>query len=72
MAILCVNRELAFQTVKNLTAMPETQVRSLGWEYPLEKGIPTPVFLPEEFHEHRSLAVCSPWGHKESDKTEQL
>ena len=27
------------QTVKNLPAMQETQVRSLGWEYPLEKGM---------------------------------
>jgi len=26
------------QTVKNLPAMFETQVRSLGWEDPLEKG----------------------------------
>ena len=32
----------------------------------------TPVFLPGEFHELRSLMVCSPWGHKESDTTEQL
>ena len=29
------------QTVKNLPAMWETQVRSLGWEDPLEKGIAT-------------------------------
>ena len=34
------------------------------------KWQPTPVFLPEEFHGQRSLAACSPWGHKESDKTE--
>ena len=27
------------QTVKNLPAMQETRVRSLGWEVPLEKGI---------------------------------
>ena len=27
------------QTVKNLPAMMETQVRSLGWEDPLEKGM---------------------------------
>ena len=27
------------QTVKNLPAMRETQVRSLGWEDPLEKGM---------------------------------
>ena len=29
------------QTVKNLPAMQETQVRSLGWEGPLEKGMAT-------------------------------
>ena len=30
----------------------------------------TPVFLPGEFHEQRSLAGYSPWGHKELDTTE--
>ena len=29
------------QTVKNLTAMQETWVQSLGWEDPLEKGMAT-------------------------------
>ena len=29
------------QTIKNLPAMEETQVRSLGLEDPLEKGIAT-------------------------------
>ena len=29
------------QTVKNLFIMPETQVQSLGWEDPLEKGMAT-------------------------------
>ena len=29
------------QLVKNLPAMQETQVRPLGWEDPLEKGIAT-------------------------------
>ena len=29
---------LVAQLVKNLSAMPETWVRSLGWEDPLEKG----------------------------------
>ena len=33
---------LVTQRVKNLPAMQETQVRSLGWEDPLEKGISTP------------------------------
>ena len=29
------------QTVKNLPAMQETQVQSLGWEDPLEKEVAT-------------------------------
>ena len=33
---------------------------------------PTPVFLSRESHGQRSLAGCSPWGHKESDTTERL
>ena len=31
---------------------------------------PTPVFLPGESHGQGSLAGCSPWGHKEADRTE--
>ena len=33
---------------------------------------PTPVFLPGEFHEQRSLTGYSPWDCKESDMTEPL
>ena len=63
--------------VKNLPAMQDTQVQSLGWEYPLEKGmakhsIPTPVFLPREFHGQRNLTGYCPWGLKEMDMTERL
>ena len=36
------------------------------------KWQPTPVFLPGASHGQRSLAGYSPWGHKESDTTEQL
>ena len=32
---------LVAQTAKNLPAMQETRVRSLGWEDPLEKGMAT-------------------------------
>ena len=32
--------------------------------------LPTPVFLPREFHGQRSLLGYSPWGSKESDTTE--
>ena len=35
-------------------------------------GNPPPVFLPGESHGRRSLVGYSPWGHKESDMTEQL
>ena len=52
------------QLVKNLPAMQETWVRSLGWKNPLEKGKAT----------HSSiLAWRIPWtGHKESDTTKRL
>ena len=67
-------RQIMAQMVKNLPAMQETQVQSLGQEEPLEKRMVThsPVFLPAEFHGQRSLAGYSPWGHNESDTTEQL
>ena len=51
------------QLVKNLPTVWETWVRSLCWEDPLEKGIPTPVSWPGEFH-----CLYSSWGHKESDR----
>ena len=35
-------------------------------------GPPTVVFLPGESHGQRNLVGYSPWGHKESDTTEQL
>ena len=51
----------------------ETWVQSLGWEDLLEEGMATtPVFLPEESHEQRSLVGYSPQGCKESEITEQL
>ena len=34
--------------------------------------LPTPVFLPGEFHGERSLVGYSPWGCKESDTTQHL
>ena len=49
---------LLAQLVKNLPAMWEIWVQSLGWEDPLEKGrLPAPVFWPGEFH-----GPYSPWG----------
>ena len=59
--------------VKNLPTVQETQIQSLGWEDPIEKGMAT----------HSSILTWSipwteepgslhPWGHKELDTTERL
>ena len=45
---------LVARLLKNPPAMRETEVQSLGWEEPLEKG----------------KAIHSPWGCKESDMSE--
>ena len=64
---------LVVQTVKNLPAMQETQIQSLVGKIPWRREwLPTPVFLPGEFHGQQSLMGYSPWGCKESDTTEQL
>ena len=57
--------------VKNLPAMQETQVRSLGREDPLGKGMTThSSILSGESLAQKSLVGYSPWGHKESNMTE--
>ena len=58
------------QMVKNLPALQETQVQSLtlwsrGWQ-------PAAGFLSGESHGQRNPAGYSPWGCKESDRTERL
>ena len=62
--------------VKNLTAragdtrdagLVRRSERSSG----AGKSNPLQYFLPGKFHGQRSLAGYSPWGHKESDTTEQ-
>ena len=53
------------QWVKNLLEMQETQVRSLGWEDPLEKEVTThSSILAWKSPGQRSLAGYSPWGRK--------
>ena len=48
------------QTVKNLPAMRETWVGSLGWKDPPRRKWPsTPVLFPGEFHGQRSLVLQS-------------
>ena len=59
---------LIAQLVKNLPAMQETWVPSLGWEDPWRRErLLTPKFWPGEFHR-----LYSPWGHKELNTTERL
>ena len=51
---------LVAQTVRNLSAMQETQAQSLGQEDLLErKWKPTSAFLPGESHGQRSLVGYS-------------
>ena len=37
-----------------------------------KEWLPTRIFLPKKFYEQRILVSYSPWGHKESDTTDQL
>ena len=58
---------------KNLPAMQETHVQSLGQEAPWRREwLPIQVSLPGEFHGQRSQAVYSLWGHKELGTMELL
>ena len=71
---------LPFQTsqvaqwcLKNLPAMQEMCIQSLGLEDPLEEGIAIhSSFLPGESQGQRSLMGYSPQGHKELDTTEVI
>ena len=44
-------------------------IRKIPWS---RKWFPTPIFLPGKSHGRRNLVTYSPWGCKESDKTERL
>ena len=44
-------------------------VRKISWR---REWLPILVFWPGECHGQRSLVSPRPWGHKESDMTEQL
>ena len=54
--------ELVAQTVKNLPAIQEMWVQSLGWEDPLEKGISTHSSILAWRIHGEFLAGYSPWG----------
>ena len=58
---------LMAQMVKNLPAMQETWVVSLGWEDPLEKEMAThsSILAWRIPWSEESGGLYSPWGHKE-------
>ena len=59
--------------VKNPSAMWETGLKPWVGKIPWRREwLPTLVFLPGEFHRERNLADDSPWGCKESVRTDQL
>ena len=59
------------QAVKDLPAMQENRVQSLGWEDPLEKEMATHCSIVGwKIPCAEELAGYSPWGRKKSDTTE--
>ena len=59
--------------VKNLPAMREAGVRSLGWEDPLEKGMAKHFSIPAwRILWTEEPGRLHPWGRKESDRTERV
>ena len=62
---------LVAQTVKNLLAIQETSVPSLGGENTLKKEMATPLQYSclENSMDRGSLVAYSPWGRKESEGT---
>ena len=60
MEVVEFRTSLVAQTIKNLPAMQETQLQSLGWEDLLEKGMATHSGILAEFHGQRSLVGYSP------------
>ena len=68
-----VGASLLAQTVKNLSAMQETQVWPLAWEDLLEKGMAMhSSILAWRIPWTKEPGGLHPWGRKESDKIEQL
>ena len=60
-------KEPACQCTRHKRCWFDLWVRKIPWR---RKWLPTPVFLPGEFHGQRSLMGYSPYGCKESDTIE--
>ena len=60
---------LLAEMVKTHLQCRRPRFRKTSWT---REGLPTPVFLPGEFHGQRSQVGYSPWGPKESETTEWI
>ena len=70
---LYLGLKLVIQTIKNLPAMWETQVLSLGWEDSLEEGVAIhSSILAWRISWTEPDMGYSPWGRKELDTTEHI
>ena len=66
--LMLLRASLVAQLVKNPLTILETGFNPWVGEIPWRRErLPTTVFCPGELH-----GQYSPWGHKESDMTEQL
>ena len=65
----CSGKENACQCKRGKRCRFDPWVGKIPWR---RKWQPAPGFLPGKFHGQKNLAGYSPWGHKESDTTEQL
>ena len=62
-------RQLPFSSPGDL---PDLGIELVSPVFRRRQRHPTPVLLPRKSHGQRSLAGCSPWGRKESGRTERL
>ena len=67
MISLLKSRDITLPTKVHLVKDMVFPVVMYGWR---RQWQPIPVLLPGKSHGQRSLVGCSPWGRKESDRTE--
>ena len=65
----CSGKESAYQCRRHKRSGFDPCIRKIPCS---RKWQPTSVFLPGKFHGQWSLVGYNPWGHRESDMTEQM
>ena len=68
----CQLEVLVVQTVKKMPTRQKTRLHpSVGKILWRREWLPTPIFLPREFHEQR-WAIVRAWSREELDSTEKV